>query len=86
MASLDFDGEMDLEMLGLHVSNNENKKLEGEVEEKQKDIEVHQVKIDQHTERIQAITDHLKNVRQELRHTQVSLTKPHIKGLVCPFQ
>ena len=74
MSNLELGRKMDLESLGLHVSNRENKQLEDEIREKRKEINVHQVKLDQHEERIHAITNHLKNVKQELQHTQVSYT------------
>lgn len=71
MAGLDLEGEIDLEQLGLPISNTENKLLEAEVQRNQKEVAAHQAKIDQHKERIQAVGDHLKNVKQELQHTQV---------------
>lgn len=72
MAGLDLEGEIDLEQLGLPISNTENKLLEAEVQRKQKDLTAHQGKIGQHKERIQAVGDHLKNVKQEFQHTQVN--------------
>ena len=72
MDGIDLDGEIDIEQLGLPVSNTENKLLEAEVQRKQKEVSVHQTKIDQHADRTQAISEHLKNVKQELHHTQVS--------------
>ncbi len=71
MAGLDLGRELDLEQLGLPVSNTENKWLEAEVQKKQKDLSANEERVDQHKERIQAISDHLKNVKQELHHTQV---------------
>ena len=66
-------GEVDLERLGLPIANEENKRLEVAVEQKEKEIGRLQVQIDEHKDRIQAITDHLRNVRQELQHTQVRM-------------
>ena len=71
MAGLDLEGEIDLEQLGLPISNTENKLLEAEVQRKQKELAAHQFRIAQHKERIQAVGDHLKNVKQEVQHTQV---------------
>lgn len=71
MAALDLESGIDLEHLGLPVSNTENKILEAEVQKKQKDISLHDTKVLENKERIQAISDHLKNVKQELQHTQV---------------
>ena len=65
------EGTIDLERLGLPVANAENKKLETEVQAKEKEIAALQLQIEEHSERAQAISDHLKNVRQELQHTQV---------------
>lgn len=74
MDGINLDGEMDIdiEQLGLPISNTENKLLEAEVQRRQKEVSTHQTKIDQHADRIQAISEHLKNVKQELQHTQVS--------------
>ncbi len=65
------EGGIDLENLGLPISNTENKQLETQVQQKEKQITLLQRKADEHKDRIQAITDHLKNVRQELQQTQV---------------
>lgn len=88
MAGLNMDGEIDLERLGLPVTNKENKKLEVEVQEKEKEIALHLIKVEEHEERIQAITEHSKNVKQELQHTQVRLTtdcSPTIEVLLAFF-
>lgn len=77
MADIDFiesmDEDIDLENLGLHISNAENKNLEAKVQKREKEISSLQRKADDHQDRIQAISDHLKNVRQELQQTQVGL-------------
>lgn len=72
MDGIDLNGEIDIEQLGLPISNTENKLLEAEVQRRQKEVSVHQTKIDQHADRTHAIGEHLKNVKQELQHTQVS--------------
>lgn len=66
-------GEVDLESLGLPIANEENKKLEAEVQRKEREITSLQLQIEEHRDRIQAISDHLRNVRQEVQHTQVCL-------------
>ena len=71
MAGIELKGEIDLEQLGLPISNTENKLLEADIQRKQKELSAHQAKTEQHKERIQVISDHLKNVKQELHHTQV---------------
>lgn len=75
MAAIEYfenlEGGIDLENLGLPISNPENKQLEAQVRSKEKQITELQRKADEHKDRIQAITDHLKNVRQELQQTQV---------------
>ena len=71
MEGLDQESEVDLEQLGLPISNTENKLLEAELQQKEKEATTYQIKIDEHKNRIQAITDHLKNVKKELQHTQV---------------
>ena len=71
MARSDLDSGIDLEQLGLPISNTENKLLEAEIQKKEKESLLHQIKIDEHHDRIQAIKDHLKNVKQELQHTAV---------------
>lgn len=83
MAGLDLEGEIDLEQLGLPISNTENKLLETEVQRKEKDLAAHQVKISQHKERIQAVGDHLRNVKQELQHTQVLLCALVFHKKIC---
>lgn len=69
--ALEVTSGMDLESLGLPIANDENKKLEADVQRKEKEISRLQLQIDEHSDRIQAISDHLKNVRQELQQTQV---------------
>ena len=64
-------GGIDLESLGLPIANDENKKLEADVQRKEKEISRLLLQIEEHSDRIQAISDHLKNVRQELQQTQV---------------
>ena len=66
-------GGMDVESLdmGLPIANAENKKLEAEVQRKEKEITSLQHQAEQLGDRVQAMSDHLKNVRQELQHTQV---------------
>lgn len=54
------EGGIDLENLGLPISNTENKQLETQVQQKEKQITLLQRKADEHKDRIQAITDHLK--------------------------
>ncbi len=75
MASLEYleslEGGIDLENLGLPISNAENKQLEAQIQQKEKRITFLQRKANEHKDRIQAVTDHLKNVRQELHQTQV---------------
>ena len=75
MASIEYlqslEGGVDLENLGLPISNAENKQLEAQVQQKEKQITSLQRRADEHKDRIQAITDHLRNVRQELQQTQV---------------
>ena len=71
MAALDLDSGIDLEQLGLPISNTENKILEAEIQKKQTEISTHDVRILENKDRIQAITEHLKNVNQEVQHTQV---------------
>lgn len=71
MSALDLDSGLDLERLGLPISNTENKLLEAELQKKQKAVSSHEIKISEHRDRIQAVGDHLKNVKQELQHTQV---------------
>lgn len=83
MAGLDLEGEIDLEQVGLPISNTENKLLEAEVQRKQKELAAHISKINQHKERIQAVGDHLKNVKQEFQHTQVK--NAHILSLELAF-
>ncbi len=68
---LDLGGELDLERLGLPIANEENKKLEAAVQQKEREISRLQQQVQDHKERAQALTDHLRNVRQELQHTQV---------------
>ena len=65
--------EMDVESLemGLPISNAENKKLEAEVQLKERAITALQRQAEQLGDRVQAMGDHLKNVRQELQQTQV---------------
>ena len=63
---------------GLPVANEENKKLQTEVQRKEREIAALQQQIDEHKDRTQAIRDHLKNVRQELLHTQVSGTAMYL--------
>lgn len=75
METFEFEGNVDLEQLGLPVANAENKQLEAGVQKKEKEITRLQLQIDEHKDRVQAIGDHLRNVRQELQHTQVSWTK-----------
>lgn len=72
------EGDVDLENLGLPISNAENKNLEAQVQKKEKEISVLQRKADEHKDRIQAISDHLKNVRQELHQTQVQLSQTFV--------
>lgn len=69
--ALEVASGIDLESLGLPIANDENKKLEADVQRKEKEISRLQLQIDEHSDRIQAISDHLKNVRQELQQTQV---------------
>jgi len=69
--ALEVASGVDLESLGLPIANDENKKLEADVQRKEKEISRLQLQIDEHSDRIQAISDHLKNVRQELQQTQV---------------
>ena len=70
MAGIDLEGELGL---GLPIANEENKRLEAEVQRKEREIAALQLQIDESKDRVQAISDHLKNVRQELQHTQVIL-------------
>ena len=73
MAAFQFEGNIDLEQLGLPIANTENKQLEAGVQKKEKEISKVQLQVDEHKDRVQAINDHLRNVRQELQHTQVRL-------------
>ena len=73
MAAAELEGALfDMGGMGLPVANKENKKLEAEVQRKEREIAALQLQVDVHKDRTQAIRDHLKNVRQELQHTQVS--------------
>lgn len=70
---LDLGGEVDVESLemGLPISNAENKKLEAEVQRKEREITAFQRQTEHLRDRVQAMGDHLKNVQQELQQTQV---------------
>lgn len=67
-------GEMDLGGLEMRlpVANEENKKLEAEVLQKEREVSSLQRQVEQLGDRVRAMGDHLKNVRQELVQTQVS--------------
>lgn len=79
---IDLDGELDLDQLGLPIANEENKKLEAAVQQKDREVSRLQVQVGDHKERIQALTEHLRNVRQELQHTQVSFAETARQKLV----
>ncbi|XP_065841210.1 coiled-coil domain-containing protein 39-like [Oscarella lobularis] len=55
------------------VANEENKRLQAEVQRKQKDIASLEAQIEEHNERIQSLSDHMKNIRQEQQHSQALL-------------
>lgn len=57
--------------MGLPIANEENKKLEAEVQRKEKEITALQRQAENIHDRVQAMGDHLKNVQQELQQTQV---------------
>ena len=75
MAAVGMDvGEaIDVESLemGLPITNEENKKLEAEVQRKEREISALQRQAENIHDRVQAMGDHLKNVQQELQQTQV---------------
>lgn len=58
------------EGIAMPIANEENKKLEMQLEQKQKDITRMHAEVDQYGDRIRAMSDHLKNVRQERQQTQ----------------
>jgi len=58
------------EGMTIPVANAENKILEDEVQQKQKEIIRLQNELSVNEDRVYAISSHLKNVRQELQHTQ----------------
>lgn len=53
------------------VANEENRKLEENVTEKEKAIVKTQNELKLNDDRVHHLSTHLKNVRQELKHTQV---------------
>lgn len=65
MSELNFD-----EGIAMPVANLENKQLESEVTETQKNITTYKEQLDEHADRIYAMSEHLRNVQQELQHTQ----------------
>lgn len=65
VSELNFD-----EGIAMPVANLENKQLENEVSDSQKNITSHKEQLDEHSDRIYAMSEHLRNVQQELQHTQ----------------
>ncbi|XP_027048687.1 coiled-coil domain-containing protein 39-like, partial [Pocillopora damicornis] len=65
VSELNFD-----EGIAMPVANLENKQLESEVTETQKNITTYKEQLDEHADRIYAMSEHLRNVQQELQHTQ----------------
>eukprot|EP00118_Oscarella_pearsei_P001072 m.6513 g.6513 ORF g.6513 m.6513 type:complete len:941 (+) comp16077_c0_seq2:56-2878(+) len=71
------------------VANEENKRLQAEVERKQKEIASLEAQIEVYDGSVQALNDHMKNVRQEGQHSQALLnarkkgiqTEDHFKRL-----
>ncbi|KAJ7376952.1 Coiled-coil domain-containing protein 39, partial [Desmophyllum pertusum] len=58
------------EGIAMPVANVENKQLESEVTDTQKNITSYNDQLDEHSDRIYAMGEHLRNVQQELQHTQ----------------
>ncbi|KAL9963526.1 hypothetical protein ACROYT_G027041 [Oculina patagonica] len=64
-SELNFD-----EGIAMPVANLENKQLESEVTDTQKNVTSYKEQLDEHSDRIYAMSEHLRNVQQELQHTQ----------------
>ncbi|XP_021365244.1 coiled-coil domain-containing protein 39-like [Mizuhopecten yessoensis] len=58
------------EGLSMPVANADNKKLEDQVQQKQRKIVSNKNNVEEIEDRLHAMSEHLKNVRQELGHTQ----------------
>ncbi|RMX41965.1 hypothetical protein pdam_00001295 [Pocillopora damicornis] len=88
VSELNFD-----EGIAMPVANLENKQLESEVTETQKNITTYKEQLDEHADRIYAMSEHLRNVQQELQHTQDLLnarkreigTENHLMQIVLLF-